>query len=372
MLSLRFALVPALLAWCGCAGSASAQDRAPAVGGESIPASEARDTSTVLATVRSIVSAAAQAGERPVLRDAHAKGHGCVQATFAVRPDLDPKLRRGVFARGHTFPAWIRFSNGNGSPQDDHTGDGRGMAIKLIGVPGAKLLPDERNAVTQDFVMINYPAFFIRNVADYVPFTTLTKTNRTDLFFATHPREQAISKAIASQTVDRVFEQRYFSMTPYHLGPRFVKYSAWPVVCGTGARIAESTAPAPVGNANYLRADMVHWLSEKGACFVFGVQLQSDPATMPVEDPTVIWDEARAPFYAVADITIAPQQFDSAAQQAYCEALSFTPWHALPEHRPAGGINRLRRSVYQLVSTMRHDLNHTTRVEPTELEPFQP
>ena len=335
-----------------------------------VPPGEAEAIETIVATAKSLVNAAAAAGERPVMRDAHAKGHGCVQAQFTVRDALPDKLRHGVFAQARSYPAWIRFSNGNGAPRDDHTGDGRGMAVKLIGVEGRKLLPDESTAKTQDFVMINYPVFFIRNAADYAPFTLLTKTNQTDKFFATHPHEQAISEAITSKTVDRVFEQRYFSMTPYRLGPGFMKFSARPVDCATRAQISPSKTPPPVGDPNYLRNDMIRWLSAKGACFEFGVQLQTDPATMPIEDPTILWDEAKSPFVTVADITIPPQQFASAAQQAYCENLSFTPWHALAVHEPVGGINRVRRAVYQAISTLRHQLNGVARVEPTKLESF--
>jgi hypothetical protein len=29
-----------------------------------------------------------------------------------------------------------------------------------------------------------------------------------------------------------------------------------------------------------------------------------------------------------------------------CEAMAFSPWNALAEHRPMGGINRLRQAVY--------------------------
>ena len=35
-----------------------------------------------------------------------------------------------------------------------------------------------------------------------------------------------------------------------------------------------------------------------------------------------------------------------------CERASFNPWHALAEHRPMGGINRLRRAVYE--ASVRH------------------
>ena len=49
---------------------------------------------------------------------------------------------------------------------------------------------------------------------------------------------------------------------------------------------------------------MVAWLDAKDACFRFAVQPQTDPATQPVEDPTIIWDEAKAPFIDVATIRI--------------------------------------------------------------------
>jgi hypothetical protein len=109
------------------------------------------------------------------------------------------------------------------------------------------------------------------------------------------------------------------------------------------------------------------WLEARDACFRFTVQPQAD-ATMPVEDPTVLWDEARSPPIEVATIRIPRQRFDGAAQQAFCENLSFTPWHSLPEHRPIGGINRVRKAVYLAVSTLRHRLNQAPRVEPTAVE----
>jgi hypothetical protein len=44
--------------------------------------------------------------------------------------------------------------------------------------------------------------------------------------------------------------------------------------------------------------------------------------------------------------------------------LSFTPWHALPEHEPLGGINRVRRAVHESLSDFRHALNLVPREEP--------
>ena len=82
----------------------------------------------------------------------------------------------------------------------------------------------------------------------------------------------------------------------------------------------------------------------------------------------MLWDEARSPPIEVAMIRIPRQRSDGAAQQAFCENLSFTPWHSLPEHRPIGGINRVRKAVYLAVSTLRHRLNQAPRVEPTAVE----
>lgn len=337
---------------------------------ESVPPGEAEAVEKIVGSIKQIVNAAYAAGQRPALRDAHAKAHGCVKASFGVVANLPEPLRKGIFARSGVFPAWIRFSNGNGTPHDDHSGDGRGMAIKLTGVDGPKILADERDAKTQDFVMINYPVFFVRNAADYVKFTELTAVNKANEFFAAHPHEAQVSAAITAQNVHSVFEQRYFSMTPYMLGNQYVKFSAIPVACGDEAPIEASSSALPAGNANYLRSGMVDWLKEKDACFHFAVQPQTDAAAMPIEDPTVEWDEGAAPFIHVATVRIPKQTFDSPAQDAFCEDLSYTPWHSLAENRPVGGINRVRKVVYEEISKLRHRLNNAPRTEPTRDETF--
>ncbi len=85
---------------------------------------------------------------------------------------------------------------------------------------------------------------------------------------------------------------------------------------------------------------------------------------MSIEDSTIEWRERDSPFVPVARITIAPQRFDSLDQLAFCENLSFTPWHGLPAHRPLGGINRVRRIIYEAISELRHALNEAPRQEP--------
>lgn len=341
----------------------------PAADQEEIPADEPDAIKSILDTFEGAVKKEHAAGARPAWRDAHAKAHGCVKADFSVKADIPAELRRGVFAAPRSFTAWIRFSNGHGKPQDDRTRDGRGMAIKLTGVDGPKLLAEEAEAKTQDFVMINSSAFFIRNAGDYVSFTRASKYHVPFAFFLTHWHELRAARAIVEETVDEVFEERYFSMTPYLLGQRYIKFSARPVDCGTGAALVPAVALPPAG-PDYLRDRMIAWMNSRDACFIFAVQPQTDPATMPVEDPTIVWDEIKAPFIDVATIRIPKQRFDSEAQQTFCENLSYTPWHALAEHRPVGGINRIRKVVYEGISVLRHKLNKTPRVEPTGNETF--
>jgi hypothetical protein len=95
------------------------------------------------------------------------------------------------------------------------------------------------------------------------------------------------------------------------------------------------------------------------------VQVQTDPRRMPVEDPTVVWKERMSSFEKVATIRIPAQAFSTDARRDFADNLSFTPWHCLPEHRPLGGINRVRRVTYEAVSTLRHEKNAAPREEPS-------
>ena len=89
---------------------------------------------------------------------------------------------------------------------------------------------------------------------------------------------------------------------------------------------------------------------------------------MPIEDPRVEWPETMSPFRKLATIRILQQDCDSSRQAIYGDNLSFTPWHALPEHRPLGGINRARKVIYEAISRRRHEHNREPRTEPVDWE----
>ncbi len=98
-------------------------------------------TSEIIDVIKEFIGRRFRQGRRPALRDAHAKDNGCVRATFCVDRDLKSELRIGVFKYpGREYQAWIRFSNGNSEQKNSRFPDARGMAIKLMGVEGQKLL----------------------------------------------------------------------------------------------------------------------------------------------------------------------------------------------------------------------------------------
>jgi Catalase len=298
-------------------------------------------------------------------RDAHPKAHGCLKAEFHVVDTLTETLSKGMFVPGKTYRAWIRFSNGSGDPTHaDIKRDARGMAIKVLGVPGKKLLEDEADATTQDFIMINHPVFFATDPARYLSF--MNNANSDHFYrkllvpFDLGVKGTRIALETSSSRISNPLQTRYWSMVPYQLGTGdgrlAVKYSA--------RGCSATSDPMPKKPAHdFLRDALRRTLQSGDACMEFLVQPRTSDG-MDVEDSRIEWKEAEAPFYKVATIRVPRQTFDTAEQNKFCENLSFTPWHALPEHKPLGVTNRLRKVIYDHISRVRHEMNDTQREEP--------
>jgi hypothetical protein len=299
-----------------------------------------------------------------MLRDVHSKGHGCVEAEFTVLPDIPDEFRVGVFKEPKTFPAFIRFSNTGalapiGGTAPDITRDARGMAIKLIGIPGEKLLEDERNADTQDFLLFTPNIFFTAGPDGFLNFMIAFTTNKLVFgwYLLTHP-STTLCLANSLRKIPNLLELEFFSSVPYQLGSIAVKYSTKPVLQRKSQMPDRPTD-------NYLRERLQAQLAQESVNYDFLVQVQKDPYAMPIENALVPWSEEVSPFIRVASIKILRQTFDAPEQMVACDNLSFTPWHSLPEHRPLGSISRVRRQVYQEISKFRHQRNDVPREEPT-------
>ena len=100
-------------------------------------------------------------------------------------------------------------------------------------------------------------------------------------------------------------------------------------------------------------------LSESEATFDFMIQFQTDPIRMPIEDASIEWAPHDSPYVPIARIRIPPQSFEDVLQAARCEQAAFNPWHCLAEHRPLGGMNRARRSIYDAMAAFRNEIVRT-------------
>jgi hypothetical protein len=311
--------------------------------------------------------------DKKVLRGVHPKSHGCLNSTFTINHELDPSLQVGLFATpGKSYQAKIRFSNATGTVTDDITdgkNNSRGMAIKVLDVDsGGRFLSKDGGNRNQDFLMISGPAFAFANIPDYLRLNQVlvADNDKADAFFAPlqvpdkfTPEQVAsatesfkIVTAIGLTPVDNPLEVQYFGAAPFRFGPdRVMHFSVAPA--GPAIPQTQPVNPTP----DYLKEALTATMAQPQAVvFDFMVQVRSNNETdLNLEDATRHWDENQFKFVKVATVTIPAPQVgtDSVESEENCEALVYTPWHALAAHEPLGGINRLRKMVYETSSSTR-------------------
>ncbi|KAA0958130.1 catalase family protein [Pseudomonas sp. ANT_H12B] len=351
-----------LLGWALSTAWFAWQHSGPVSAQELIPEGEATMTQDIIQTAVRIVDQHRESTR--YLRDAHAKAHGCVKAEIQVLPNLAGDLRQGVFSEpGKIWQATMRLSNGNAYPQFDSIRDARGMAIKLHDVPGKQLLNDQQSRGEQDFVMFSHANFFVSNVAEYRQNVTAQADGKKLMAFfpgwdprTWQVRHLFIALATLSPAPDSPTQTIYFSVSPYKFGEANAKFRVMPDPASC------PTYTLPTQNQklpNFLRNALNQRLSTDRipACFVLQIQRQDPTKYMPIEDTSIEWRERDAPFETVARIKLPAQDFDTPALNLQCDNQSFNPWFGLEAHRPIGGINRLRKAVYEAVSDYRHARN---------------
>lgn len=294
----------------------------------------------------------------------HPKMHGLVEASFSVAENIEQEYQHGIFQPGVQYPCWIRFSNAKKKPASDRKKDMRGMAIKLIGVAGEKLLKQHADDVTQDFLCVTTKTLQTRSVHDFQKSLSALMAGGFKLaWYALTHMPVVIRSMKQISACKNLLTTSFFSTTPYRFGNNentAVKYAVIP----------QNNQPADISGAeteNFLKDRLIRDLSHADFYFDFLVQFQENAITMPIEDPTVEWN---SPFIKLATIKIPKQQFDSPAQVSYGENLSFTPWHCIKEHRPLGGVNRARKAVYIALSAFRHARNTQPEQEPNAMQSF--
>jgi hypothetical protein len=303
-------------------------------------------------------------------RGGNTKTHGIVRAEFIVHDNLPPEFRYGIYSEPRTFRAWVRFA-GPGpyvTPDIDDVGF-MSISIKLMGVPGPKLLDDEK--FTMDMMGVSTPTFVTPDVNANAQLQLESVKNAQILYFLNFHRSHVldlIMQSLWTKTQTSPFEAPYFCCVPYlHGEGRAIQFSVWPK---SNARTKIPRLPFRPPD-DYLRNAMVAALDQGDVELDIRMQLQTDPFLMPIEHNAVLWPERLSPRVSVATLRIPKQTFDSPAQIAFARQLRFNPWHCIAEHRPLGNQSRARYRVYQSLATLRQTMNAVPHYEPNGDEVFE-
>jgi hypothetical protein len=303
-------------------------------------------------------------------RGGNTKTHGIVRGELIVRDGLPAELRHGVFAEPKRYPAWVRFS-GPGpyvTPDIDDVGF-MSISIKLMGVPGPKLMEEEK--ATQDLICVSTPTFVTPNIRANAQLQLQSLKNAQIFYFLNLHESHVldlIMQGLWTKTQSSPFEAPYFSCVPYLLGEgQAMMYSVWPT-----SRRRTPIPRLPLRPPDdYLRDAMIASLAEGDVELDVRLQRQTDAHLMPIEDASVLWPEKLSPRISAATLRIPRQRFDSRPQLDFAKRLSYNPWHCIAEHRPLGNQSRARRRMYYELSKLRHTMNDVPHFEPTGDEVFE-
>lgn len=313
---------------------------------ETIPPDEEAELIALAEALRDLQ--AKQARKGGMGRALHYKAHAGVRAELHTRAGLPGPLAVGIFAGAASYPAYVRFSNGAGRAQADRTGDVRGLALKVVGVPGKKLIPGLEDAKTQDFLLIKTPTTPFRHAREFVAVLRVADNplQLVPMMVRLGPGRvlKMLRKLVASLKVPvpSVAPLRYWSALPTQWGVHAARTSLTPV---------DSAADGRGEGPDALRGDLAQRLRAGPLRYTLSAQLYVDPERTPIEDASVDWSESDSPYVPVADLVLPQQDISSEAGTelgSFVEQLSFDPWHAPVEFRPLGNMMRARNHAYRL------------------------
>jgi catalase len=323
--------------------------------------------------------------EKHANRSVHAKSHALLTGELIVADDLPRELAQGIFAKAGTYGLVLRLSTVPGDILDDSVSTPRGMALKIFGVEGERL-PGTEGDTTQDFVMVNGPAFSAPNAKKFAstlkllaPTTDRAEGAKKALSAVLRGTERLVEAfggksptllALGGQPETNPLGDSYYTQVPLRFGEYVVKVSVAPrspnLTALTGAELNVN------GKPNGLREGMVEHFAAEGGEWDVRVQFCTDIDAMPIEDASVIWPEDKSPYIDVARIVIKPQAaWNEARRVAIDDGLSFNPWHGVTAHRPLGSVMRARRVAYKVMSKFREHHNKVVIREPKSIDDLQ-
>ncbi|WP_159996330.1 catalase family protein [Roseomonas sp. 18066] len=342
---------------------------------------EAETTGGLVEALRGIAETTYRDYGYPV-RSVHAKSHGLLRGELQVLEGLPAAYAQGLFAQLGRYPVVLRFSTNPGDILDDSVSVPRGLAVKVVGVEGARL-PGSEAGREQDFVLVNAPTFaaptakaFLGNLKLLAKTTDRAPGLKKVLSAALRGTEAAL-EAVGGKSATltqmgghpntHILGDNFYSGTPFLFGASMAKFSVAPV---SPALLALKDAKVKVsGRPDALREEVLAFFAGNTAEWELRVQLCTDIGEMPIEDSTVEWPETMSPYVAVARITAGPQpSWNEERSRAVDLGMAFNPWQGLAAHRPLGSINRTRRAAYRMSADFREARSgcpmHHPRGEP--------
>ena len=157
--------------------------------------------------------------------------------------------------------------------------------------------------------------------------------------------------------------ETYFSATPFRHGAFVAKYQLVPVSPDLVA--LTDTVIDTNGRPNAIREDLQADARKVRGEWEVRVQLLRDTETQPIEDAATPWPEEVSPYITVATIRTDRQDSWSANKVAEVDDnLRFSVWTGLAAHQPLGGVNRVRKPIYDHSVGYRRRFNGCPLHEP--------
>jgi hypothetical protein len=331
-----------------------------------------------------------EGGEASPSRAFHAKSHACVKGTLTVdNAALPDAARVGLFAENQSYTTYTRFSNGVGSKQEDRKLDVRGLAFKIVGVAGERVLtdPGDETATTQDFLLANQPFAPHTTATTMMAFgevmsgakNTTTILGKIDSVMAigsyfTSDENVRLVDFLANhalpktKSVGSLLGDTFWTGAPNALGleeghPATARAKgAMKLKAVTGVlegAVCKPVSLPPGSDRDFLRKDFEQRFAKSSVCIELSMQRQLDGETESLEDVSVEW---KTPFVPVGRVVFEPQALTiENPDQAACNEFSFRPWHTIAAHRPLGNAQRARRIALPSSAAFRH----ANMVEPS-------
>jgi hypothetical protein len=342
-------------------------------------------------TIQGLIAAMRYVNEKTLadgghaIRSVHAKTQGILEGYLEVDAHLPCELAQGLFAKSGRYPIVMRFSTLPGDILDDSVSTPRGLSVKIIGVEGERLSGSEGD-VTQDFVLVNGPAFGAPTPKKFLPVITLL-ARTTDkvqglkkvlsavmrqvqrVIVAVTGRPNVTVATLGGQPETHILGETFYNQAPVRFGDFIAKISVAPI---SPELIALEQSPLNVnGVPNGLREAVVNFFRKNGGEWEVRAQLCTDLELMPIENAAVVWPEEKSPYRPIARIKVEPQTaWSEARSSAVDDGMQFAPWHGLAAHRPLGGIMRARKEVYEAAKKFRAEKNGRIIEEPREKVQF--